>query len=183
VVYGSLVQADLGGGITIMVWRWCCPAGTLGKKSFLILCRCRQWWPFLFALFPLRGVVVVSLATVGGSSGENLILACQMRRWRRLWCCFFLERHLGGPSVCLCYLSGIRQFEHQVSKTLDVMVCCCIRLRKNETWTKKIEELSLLVFFFFVLEFLSYVIEILIWGIESRVNSCNSLAVYIHMWI
>jgi len=80
VVYGSLVQADLGGGITIMVWRWCCPAGTLGKKSFLILCRCRQWWPFLFALFPLRGVVVVSLATVGGSSGENLILACQMRR-------------------------------------------------------------------------------------------------------
>jgi len=41
------------------------------------------------------------------------------------------------------------------------MVCCSIRLRKNETGTKKIEELSLLVFFF-VLEFLSFVIEILI---------------------
>ena len=39
---------------------------------------------------------------------------------------FFLECHLGDPSVWLCHLSDIRLFGHQVSKkTIDMMVWCC----------------------------------------------------------
>jgi len=55
VVYGSLVQADLGGGITIMVWRWCCPAGTLGKKIFPDLVSVSAMVAFSFCIVsPLR---------------------------------------------------------------------------------------------------------------------------------
>jgi hypothetical protein len=81
---------------------------------------------------------VASPATVGGSPGENSILACRMRRDGIFDVVFFLKRYLGDPSIRLYDFSGIRRFRHQVSKNMrDVIVWCCVKILQGRNWSEE----------------------------------------------